>query len=758
MFLQDRSPLRSICVCLAFLFLSTTSGCGRKGDAITNRFSDARAVTFNRDVAPIVFEKCATCHHPGEAAPFSLTTYEQVRRRATQIVEVTQRRIMPPWLPTPEHGDFVGARRLTDQELQILERWAKSGSPLGDEADAPSTPEFAEGWQTGLPDLILESPAFHLPSQSSDVFRNFVVPIHLAEARWIRSVELRPVNPRATHHARLGVDSSGESIRRDAEDAEPGYAGMSWGQDPEGQLVIWAPGMVAKPGLPGVAWRLYPNTCLVLHTHMQPTGKAEEVKFRIGIHFADEPPTISPAILRIGSCEIDIPAHAPRHVVKGEYVLPIDVDLHTVFPHAHSLCKELHLEAERPDGTREPLLSIEHFDENWHESYDYRHPVRLPRGTRLRTTFTYDNTDGNLRNRNHPPRRVVYGSNVTDEMADVYVQVTAVRPDQRAVLMENYKRHELEAQLAGVAKSLEVYPDDPWRLEEASACWMGLGKPNEAIKVLEQRLKTGPVAVFPVAGLGMAFLAQGDFDQAEKRQRQAIAMDSEYPLAWLGLGKVLAYQKKPEPAEAAFRKALKLAPSLIDAALGLSDLLVQQGKLEEAASVCHAAINDSPESANLYLKLAEICAKERHYDECLRFCSSAQRLAPYTHPPKVLLAVYCFQNGNPEKARTLLREASADAPDYPMPPLMLGQLARGERRLEDARRYYAIAAEQPIPLNWPESHKQRFLVLLQSERLQLAQQLDDIVLARDALSEWLKCEPSNLKLQGMYEELSHARP
>ena len=154
-----------------------------------------------------------------------------------------------------------------------------------------------------------------------------------------------------THHARLGVDNSSESVRRNSEDDDPGYPGMAWGQDPEGQLVIWAPGMTAAPPTPGVAWRLDPKSSLVLHTHMQPSGKPEIVKFRIGIRFASEPPEHHPAMLRIGSCDIDIAAGERHHVVEDRFVLPIDVDIHTIFPHAHSLCRELSVVAERPDGT-----------------------------------------------------------------------------------------------------------------------------------------------------------------------------------------------------------------------------------------------------------------------------------------------------------------------------------------------------------------------------------------------------------------------
>jgi tetratricopeptide (TPR) repeat protein len=725
----------------------------RRAESPTAFSDDSRPITFAHDVAPLVFAKCSSCHHPGEAAPFSLLTFDDVRRRARQIVEVTQKRFMPPWLPKAGCGDFVGERRLTHRELTVLKQWADAGAPRGDLAETPATPTFADGWQTGPPDLVLETPAYTLKSQERDVFRNFVVPIHLDAPRWVESIELRPGNPRVTHHARLGVDSSNESIRRAAENKEPGYAGMAWGQDPDGQLVIWAPGLIATPGTPGVAWRLHPSTCLVLHTHMQPSGKPEVVTFRVGIHFAKDPPDQHPAILRIGSCDIDIPAGARHHTVTDQYVLPVDVDVHTIFPHAHSLCRDLQVVAERPDGSQEPLISIEDFDENWHDSYRYRQPVRLPRGTRLISTFAYDNSDANIRNRNHPARRVVYGSNATDEMADIYLQVTAVRTDQRAVLMEHFKQYDLQSQVAGHRRSLELHPDDPWSKEGLASCYVGLGEPEKAITILEQRLNAGPKAVFPVVSLGMALLANGDSEQAETRLREAIEIDGEYALAWFGLGKALSAQKRPEPAERAFRRAVELSPGSWEARLNVADFLLRRGELEKAEEVCSAAASASPDIANVFLKLAEISAKRQHWDASLKYCDAARRLAPYTHPPKVLLAVFCVGNGDQTRGLRLLHEAWSESPTHPMPPLILGQLARRQKQGKQARDYYAAAASLPVPDNWPDSHKQRFLVLLHSERYQLAQQLEDVELARDALAQWLKIDPGNEQARKMYDAL-----
>jgi tetratricopeptide (TPR) repeat protein len=710
-------------------------------------------ITFAGDVAPIVFAKCAPCHHPGEAAPFSLLTYDDVRRRSSQIVDVTTRRIMPPWLPRHDCGDFVGERRLTDSELDVLKEWAAAGTPRGNEADIPPGPAFADGWQTGPPDLVLETPAYQLSSQEKDVFRNFVVPVSLKEPKWVRSIELRPSNPRVTHHARLGIDSSNESARRDAEDGQPGYPGMAWGQDPDGQLVIWAPGVVASPGEAGVAWRLYPQSSMVLHTHMQPSGKPEVVRFRVGIRFAVRPPEQHPALLRIGSCDIDIPAGASRHTVNDVYVLPVDVDVHNIFPHAHSLCRELRVVAERPDGSTEPLIAIDQFDENWHDRYRYRQPVRLGRGTRLVSTFVYDNTDDNPRNRNRPARRTVYGSNAADEMADVYLQVTAVRPDQRAVLMEHYKKYDWQSQLAGHRRTLGVYPDNPWSKEGLAACYMGLGEPDRAAAVLAERLASGPKDVFPLVSLGLAILATGDAAPAEERLREAVAIDGEYALAWLGLGKALNAQKKPTEAEQAFRRAAELSPGLWEAWLGVADGLMQHDKLEEAREVCASAAKASPDIPNIYLKLAEISAKQQKWDESLRNCAEARRLAPYTHPPKVLLAVSCIANGDQGRGASFLREARAEWPYHPVPALMLGQLAGRTGQTDAARILLETALALPVPDNWPASHRQRFLVLLHSERLKLARQLGDVDLARESLRQWLAADPGNRQARQMFDEL-----
>ncbi len=169
---------------------------------------------------------------------------------------------------------------------------------------------------------------------------------------------------------------------------------------------------------------------------------------------------------------------------------------------------------------------------------------------------------------------------------------------------------------------------------------------------------------------------------------------------------------------------------------------------------CEAAIAASPDSANTLLTLAEIRCRQKRFDDSLQLLQKARQLAPYTHPPKVLLAVNCFAMGEQDRAMGLLREARAESPAHPIPALILGQLARRKGQTKEAREHLDAAAGLAIPENWPQSHRQRFVVLLQSERLQLAEQLQDVALARDALVQWMKAEPENAKLRQMYDSLT----
>src|SRR5688572_1966655 len=163
--------------------------------------------TFNKDVAPIFWERCGSCHRTGGIAPFPLVQYRDVRPRVQQIVTAIRTGRRPPWLPEPGHGDFVGERRLTPEERSLIEAWADAGAREGAAAERRPPPVWSDGWQLGTPDLVVELPEpFLLPPGDGDVFRNFVLPVPVASTRYVRGIEVDPGNRALVHHASIALD------------------------------------------------------------------------------------------------------------------------------------------------------------------------------------------------------------------------------------------------------------------------------------------------------------------------------------------------------------------------------------------------------------------------------------------------------------------------------------------------------------------------------------------------------------------------
>src|SRR3954447_23378983 len=164
-------------------------------------FSSAATVTYNEQIAPIVYAKCAGCHRPAESGPFPLTSYQEVAKRGKLIAAVTAKRYMPPWHAEPPSFPYRDERRLTDSQIAAIQDWVKQGMPEGDRSKAPELPAFPTGWQLGKPDLIVSLPkAYPVPASGPDIYRDFVLPIGLPEDKWIRAIEVRPTAAKAVHH------------------------------------------------------------------------------------------------------------------------------------------------------------------------------------------------------------------------------------------------------------------------------------------------------------------------------------------------------------------------------------------------------------------------------------------------------------------------------------------------------------------------------------------------------------------------------
>jgi len=554
----------------------------------------AAQVTFNRDIAPIVYQYCSACHRPGEAGPFPLLSYQDVRKHGRQIAAVTQTRFMPPWLPEPGELKFADERRLSDEQIATIRAWVDQGMLEGKASDLPAKPKFVEGWQLGQPDLILKAQKpYMLPATGSDTYWNFILPVPVHETRWVRAVEIRPGDKRLVHHANVLVDRY-ESARRVEKVKGSGFGGMeiridSEVFDPDSHFLFWKPGTVASNEPDGMALRMDKGTDLVLNTHLQPSGKEEPIQPSIGIYFTDQPATLHPMLLQMqNDAALDIPAGAKNFVVTDEFTLPIDVDLLAIYPHAHYLGKDMQATALLPDGSYKTLIHIKRWDLNWQAVYRYAEPVFLPKDTVVKMRYVYDNSEENTANPNHPPARVLGGNRSTDEMAHLWLQVlpknaSTQQIDPRMVLQEAWARHEVE-------KAPGVF-EAHYNLAEML---QARGALDEAVVQFEAAVAIRPQDAVANNALGGALLAKGDLPRAVERFHSALVAQPDYFDAHYNLGNALAAQGNLDGAAKQFGDAVALNPQDANAQANLGTALAQLGKLTEAKSHYEAALRIDP--------------------------------------------------------------------------------------------------------------------------------------------------------------------
>jgi mono/diheme cytochrome c family protein len=393
-------------------------------------------VTFNKHIAPLVFEHCSGCHRPGEVAPFPLLTYRDVAKRAELLADVMDQRYMPPWKPVPGHGEFRGARQLTDDEIALLQRWIAGELQEGDPNDLPSPPQFVEGWQLGEPDIVVTMPeAYQVPAEGQDIYRNFVLPLEIPEGKYIRAIEFRPSNPRVVHHALLAHDRTGGARKLDAENPGFGFTRFTIpGQLFTGSMAVWTPGMDPSPLPEGFSMPWPAGADFVLQLHLHPSGKPELEQSRVGFFLTDQPPRQSMIDLIMIDRNIDIPPGESEYRTRDSFVLPIDVEVSGLFPHMHMLGRDIRITAALPDGNSVPLLWINDWDFNWQNYYQYRERLKLPKGTKVVMECVHDNSADNPRNPSRPPRRVKWGEETFDEMSVAFLQVVPANEEELAAM------------------------------------------------------------------------------------------------------------------------------------------------------------------------------------------------------------------------------------------------------------------------------------------------------------------------------------
>ncbi len=514
------------------------------------------AVTYAADIAPIIARECLSCHTPDGSAPFSLLTYEDVRSRAERIAESVEQGSMPPWLPESEPGTFQGERRLTAEEVDLLRQWADEQAPAGD-LTAIVTYEGEPEWDPGPPDLIVKLPAYTVPAEGREVFRNLVVPIPVTRTRWVESVELRPGSG-TVHHARMMLDTTASSRDLADQDENPGFDPMhrSAARTPNGHFLAWTPGRTRVPPLEGMAWRLDPGTDMVVKLHLRPSGSEEEVTAEVVFYFGDEPPIYEPVIIDLFYLMIDIPAGAADYTVTNRFELPVDVDVLGVYPHAHYLGKDMRGTAILPDGREVTLIHIPNWDFNWQREYRFVEPISLPAGTTILQVFSFDNTEANPNNPSSPPRRVVFGANSTDEMADLILQVLPRNPADRPQLVSAVSTWDSIA-VAAYSRD-QIFPAE--RKFVQGQTMLEEGDLDAATSLFQEALRYRPDHIQALIGLSRVFAAKGDAESALLVARQGVTRSNrEDPHALDALAKALAVLGQLDEALRAAQEALPLA-------------------------------------------------------------------------------------------------------------------------------------------------------------------------------------------------------
>jgi tetratricopeptide (TPR) repeat protein/mono/diheme cytochrome c family protein len=606
----------------------------------------AQSVTFTRDVAPVLWQRCGECHRPNGAGPFSLITYADARRRAQQIADVTRRRYMPPWKPEPGENEFVGSRRMTDREIELLSRWVEAGAPEGDRAALPSRPQWTDGWRLGRPDLVLTLPEYVVPATgASDVFRNFVIDVPLETARFVRGFEMLPSNA-AVHHANIYVDPTAESRARDTADPAPGFEGLipPSASFPDGTFLGWTPGQAMPLPSDDLAWRLPGRSTLLVQLHLRATGKPERIQPAIGLYFAQGEPRARPLMLRLGRQDIDIAPEVADYRSADEYLLPADIEVHAVLPHAHYRSRSVRAWATLPTGERRSLITIADWDFNWQDGYRYQTPIALPKGTRIQLEYRLDNSAANPRNPARPLQRAIWGFRSGDEMADVWLQITAAQPEDRDALMGDVLRKMTADTIVGYETQIRANPDYVAIRNDVAVLYMDSQRPDRALPHFERVVQLQPASAAAHFNLGTALQATGREASAVAEYQEAIRLDTHYARArdrlasiFYNRAYVLDRQQRASDAIAELRRALEVRPDW-PAAMGQLAWMLATGPADPGAAQeavrmgQRAAELTQRQDLNVLDSLAAAYAAAGHMDQAVSTATAAEAIARLKDP------------------------------------------------------------------------------------------------------------------------------
>lgn len=375
--------------------------------------------TFSKDVAPILYKNCATCHRPGEIAPMPLLTYQEARPWAKSIRQYVTSGKMPPWHATQARGVFLNDRRLTDADKDTLIAWVDGGAPEGNPSDLPPVPHFVEGWQIGQPDLVISIPKpFAVPASGTIDYQYFTVPTNFTEDKWVQAMEIRPSVRSVVHHVIVYMrEPAGTPFETGFAQVLPKMPQMNkpGGSGPGVILAATAPGAPPMIFQPGEAIRIPAGSSLVFQIHYTANGKPAMDQSSIGLVFAKAPPEREIHTAAFLNPMLRIPAGDPDQAVDSAIEFTQDCHITAMVPHTHLRGKSWEYRLIYPNGDSQVILDVPHYDFNWQTWYTFAKPLAVPKGSRLEGTAHYDNSVNNPSNPD-PKVDVRWGDQTWNEM------------------------------------------------------------------------------------------------------------------------------------------------------------------------------------------------------------------------------------------------------------------------------------------------------------------------------------------------------
>jgi peroxiredoxin len=412
-----------------------------------------REISYQQDIIPILRDHCVTCHSPGNIGPFALSSHGRVEGWADMIREVVLAKQMPPWHADPHYGQFANDRGLAPEQTRTLLAWLDQGAPKDGEGDPlrdlmkPRTRE----WALGEPDLLVELPEEQrIPASGVFDYRYIEVPSGLTEDTWVRAIDVQSTNRKVTHHILVFLRYPPERAHLQP-NQEGGLLGFFGGYIP-GQEVTPFPENSGK-------W-LPAGTTFVFQLHYNATGKEEVDHPRMALYFMEGEPERELVTAAAADVNFAILPGDPSSETQAKHIVTRDAVLYGLSPHMHYRGKRFRYEAQYPDGTRETLLSVPHYDFDWQTLYHLKEPKHLPAGTVVVAKGAFDNSKANPYNPD-PTATVFFGEQTHEEMFIGYLHYT-VDPAQEAMSVAgqrpDFEWVRLDAQtLVGTAWRMQQY-------------------------------------------------------------------------------------------------------------------------------------------------------------------------------------------------------------------------------------------------------------------------------------------------------------